>query len=64
MKRIVLYNKSRMMGDHQVRFCERFGVKLPLSTRLLNVVAVILHIKHLANPVSKGIDGLKKNKEK
>ena len=22
-----LYNKSRMMGDYHVRFCERLGVK-------------------------------------
>jgi len=28
-----LYNKSRMMGDYQVRFCERLGVKFPLPTR-------------------------------
>ena len=26
--------KSRMMGDYQVRFCERLGVKLPRPTRL------------------------------
>ena len=26
-----------MMGDHQVRFCERLGVKFPLPTRLLPV---------------------------
>ena len=25
--------KSRMMGDYQVRFCERLGVQLPRSTR-------------------------------
>ena len=25
--------KSRMTGDCHVRFCERFGVKVPLSTR-------------------------------
>jgi len=25
--------KSRMMGDYQVRFCERLGVKFPLPTR-------------------------------
>jgi hypothetical protein len=25
--------KSRMMGDYQVRFCERLGVKLPRPTR-------------------------------
>ena len=25
--------KSRMMGDYQVRFCERLGVKLPWPTR-------------------------------
>ena len=33
-KRVTLYNKSRMMGDYHVRFCERLRVKLPLSTRL------------------------------
>ena len=26
-----LYNKSRMTGDCQVRFCERLGVKFPLA---------------------------------
>ena len=26
-------NKSRMMREHHVRFRERFGVKVPLSTR-------------------------------
>ncbi len=25
-----------MMGDYQVRFCERLGVKFPLPTRLRN----------------------------
>lgn len=24
-----MYNKSRMMGDYQVRFCERLGLKRP-----------------------------------
>jgi hypothetical protein len=33
IKCIDLYKKSRMMGDYHVRFCERLGVKLPLSTR-------------------------------
>ncbi len=28
-----LYNKSRMMGDYHVRFCERLGVEFPLLTR-------------------------------
>ena len=28
-----LYNKSRVRGDFQARFCERLGVKFPLSTR-------------------------------
>lgn len=28
-----LYNKSRVRGDFQARFCERFRVKLPLPTR-------------------------------
>ena len=33
MKRTDLYNKSRVMGDYQARFCERLSVKLPLPTR-------------------------------
>jgi len=33
MKRIDLYNKSRVMGDYQARICERLRVKLPLPTR-------------------------------
>ncbi len=33
IKRIDLYNKSRMTGDCHVRFCERLRVKLPLPTR-------------------------------
>ena len=37
VKRLDLYNKSRVMGDYQARFCERLGVKLPLSTRPPNV---------------------------
>ena len=28
-----LYDKSRMIGDNHVRFCERNGVKLPVPTR-------------------------------
>ena len=32
---VFFYNKSRMMGDYHVRFCERLRVKLPLPTRLL-----------------------------
>ncbi|MCF8297549.1 MAG: hypothetical protein K9J13_08415, partial [Saprospiraceae bacterium] len=35
--RLDLYNKSRMTGDCQVRFCEKLGVKLPLLTRLATV---------------------------
>jgi len=31
--RVKSVKKSRMMGDCQVRFCERLGVKLPRSTR-------------------------------
>jgi len=34
MKRNDLYNKSRVMGNYQARFCERLRVKLPLLTRL------------------------------
>jgi len=30
----LLCNKSRMMREYHVRFRERFGVKLPLPTRL------------------------------
>ena len=33
LKRFDLYNKSRVMGDYQARFCERLRVKLPLPTR-------------------------------
>ncbi len=40
-----LYNKSRMMGDYHVRFCERLSVKLPLPTRQ-QTLAVILR-KHV-----------------
>ena len=29
LKYIDLYNKSRMRGDFQVRFCERLGLKCP-----------------------------------
>jgi hypothetical protein len=36
MKRIDLYNKSRVMGDYQARYCEKLGVKLPLLTRPAN----------------------------
>ncbi|EIJ37925.1 hypothetical protein JoomaDRAFT_0900 [Galbibacter orientalis DSM 19592] len=31
---IDIYNKSRMIGDHYVLFCERGRLELPLSTRL------------------------------
>jgi hypothetical protein len=33
MKRIDLYNKSRVMGDYQARFCEQLGGRLPGLTR-------------------------------
>ncbi len=39
MKRLDLYNKSRVMGDYQARFCERLRVKLPLPTRPPTVMA-------------------------
>jgi len=47
MKRLDLYNKSRMTGDCHVRFCERLRVKFPLPTRRQTVVrhAVILNSK-------------------
>ena len=32
------------MGDYHVRFCERLGVKLPLSTRHINVVCNVKNI--------------------
>ena len=28
-----LYDKSRMMGDYHVRFCERYGVEFLVPTR-------------------------------
>jgi hypothetical protein len=31
-RHIMSVKKNRMMGDYQVRFCERLGVKLPLPT--------------------------------
>ena len=31
--RLDLYNKGRVRGDFQTSFCERLGVKHPLSTR-------------------------------
>ena len=34
--------KSRMMGDCQVRFCERLGVKIPRPTRLLSRISQIM----------------------
>jgi len=34
MKRIDLYNKSRVMGDYQARFCERLEGKFLRPTRL------------------------------
>ena len=33
------------MGDYHVRFCERLGVKLPLSTRHINVVGEFIEVK-------------------
>ena len=33
-KLILLNDKSRMKGDFHVRFCEKFGVKFLLLTRL------------------------------
>jgi hypothetical protein len=36
MNRIDLYNKSRMMGDYQVRFCERLEGKFLRPTRPLD----------------------------
>lgn len=33
IKRIDLYNKSRVMGDYQARFCERLEGKFLRSTR-------------------------------
>ena len=32
-----LYDKSRMMGDYHVRFCERDGVQFPVPTRLCDL---------------------------
>ena len=46
MKRTDLYNKSRVMGDYQARFCERLRVKLPclLDIRSLGVSLKKRHI--------------------
>ena len=46
MKRIDLYNKSRVMGDYQARFCERLRVKLPLPTRRLGRYVQQLKMKN------------------
>ena len=35
---IDIYNKSRMIGDHYVLFCERGRLELPFSTRRRAVV--------------------------
>ncbi len=40
------------MGDYHVRFCERLGVKFPLPTRLLNVMA---YFKKPTNTMNKKI---------
>jgi len=37
VKRLDLYDKSRVMGDYQARFCERIRVKFPFPTRPRNV---------------------------
>jgi len=40
MRQIVIVrssDKSRMMGDYHVRFCEGLGVKFPLATRLTDI---------------------------
>ena len=46
MTRTDLYNKSRVMGDYQARFCERLRVKLPclLDIRSLGVSLKKRHI--------------------
>ena len=45
-----LYNKSRVRGDFQARFCERLGVKFPLSTRSQTVTS-----KHIKKPLKKNL---------
>jgi len=59
LKRIDLYNKSRMRGDFQVRFCERLGlqrpclldcatlanIKQPLSLFCIILIYNIIHMK-------------------
>ena len=37
LKRLDLYNKSRVMGDYQARFCERLEGKFLRPTRPFNV---------------------------
>ncbi len=49
LKRLDLYNKSRVRGDFQARFCERLGAKFPLPTRLSGVVRHKVFLLFLAN---------------
>jgi len=54
LKRIDLYNKSRMRGDFQVRFCERLGLQRPclldcatlaVSLKKYNLIGDLFNIK-------------------
>ena len=45
LKRVDLYNKSRVMGDYQARFCERIRVKFPFPTRQPSVTAPTKSVK-------------------
>ena len=44
-----------MMGDYQVRFCEKLGVRLPLLTRQRFWRTIKYHYIYL-NPENKGLE--------
>jgi len=52
MQRIDLYNKSRVMGDYQARFCERLKGKLLRPTRRCGTLAVIVKNQNLKDKLN------------
>ncbi len=51
------------MGDYQVRFCERLGVKFPLPTRF-SVRQTAQKLKHFRIGIGEKIEKLKYQKDK
>jgi len=51
------------MGDYHVRFCERLGVKFPLSTRHNSVIKVQIK-DNMKDSIKKDIIRFKKESEK